>query len=238
MGTIHFIGGEKGGVGKSFTARLLAQYLVDTHRAMVGFDTDLSHSTFTRFYAQFCESLNVADFESLDSIVETANENSDQHLVVDLAAQTAAKLNDWLTDCDFFSLMAELNYKVFYWHVMDDSADCVRLLDKLLSRFDHENVQVVVVQNFGRGANFLPFEHTAVFEQVKRQNGHIVKLPALHAALAQKIDFNNYSFWAAAHSRHVMKITELQRTKTWLKQAYEQIDPLFVSIPEQESEPA
>ena len=29
MGQIHFIGGEKGGVGKSFTARLLAQYFID-----------------------------------------------------------------------------------------------------------------------------------------------------------------------------------------------------------------
>ena len=26
---IHFIGGEKGGVGKSLTARVLAQYMID-----------------------------------------------------------------------------------------------------------------------------------------------------------------------------------------------------------------
>lgn len=29
MAHIHFIGGEKGGVGKSLVARILAQYLID-----------------------------------------------------------------------------------------------------------------------------------------------------------------------------------------------------------------
>ena len=32
MATIHFIGGEKGGVGKSLVARLLAQYCIDHNK--------------------------------------------------------------------------------------------------------------------------------------------------------------------------------------------------------------
>ena len=37
---IHLIGGEKGGVGKSMVARLLAQYFIDHEMPFVGFDTD------------------------------------------------------------------------------------------------------------------------------------------------------------------------------------------------------
>ena len=51
MASINFIGGEKGGVGKSVVARLLAQYFIDRRRAFTGFDTDRSHTSFTRFYA-------------------------------------------------------------------------------------------------------------------------------------------------------------------------------------------
>ena len=40
---IHLIGGEKGGVGKSMVARLLAQYLIDQSIPFLGFDTDKSH---------------------------------------------------------------------------------------------------------------------------------------------------------------------------------------------------
>ena len=50
MGKIHFIGGEKGGVGKSVVARVLAQYFIDKKVPFTGFDTDRSHTTFTRFY--------------------------------------------------------------------------------------------------------------------------------------------------------------------------------------------
>jgi cellulose biosynthesis protein BcsQ len=49
MGRIHRIRGEKGGVGKSLMARLLAQYCIDHELPFVGFDTDKSHRALLRF---------------------------------------------------------------------------------------------------------------------------------------------------------------------------------------------
>ncbi len=40
MATLNFIGGEKGGVGKSVAARVLAQYFIDKGLPFTGFDTD------------------------------------------------------------------------------------------------------------------------------------------------------------------------------------------------------
>jgi len=45
MAALHFIGGEKGGVGKSVLARTLAQYHIDRNLPFLGFDTDRSHPT-------------------------------------------------------------------------------------------------------------------------------------------------------------------------------------------------
>ncbi len=42
MAGIEFIGGEKGGVGKSVVARVLAQYCIDKGQPFIGFDTDRS----------------------------------------------------------------------------------------------------------------------------------------------------------------------------------------------------
>ena len=50
MSSLNFIGGEKGGVGKSVAARVLAQYFIDKNQPFIGFDTDRSHNSFTRFY--------------------------------------------------------------------------------------------------------------------------------------------------------------------------------------------
>ena len=44
MSNIHFIGGEKGGVGKSLLARVLAQYMIDKQLPFLGFDTEAKPS--------------------------------------------------------------------------------------------------------------------------------------------------------------------------------------------------
>ena len=74
MSSINFIGGEKGGVGKSVTARLLAQYLIDKDRPFTGFDTDRSHHSFNRFYADYASPVVVDSFEGLDLIVAAFND--------------------------------------------------------------------------------------------------------------------------------------------------------------------
>ena len=72
MATIHFIGGEKGGVGKSVVARLLAQYFIDRQLPFLGFDSDRSHGALLRFYAGFASPVAIDRFESLDAVVEAA----------------------------------------------------------------------------------------------------------------------------------------------------------------------
>ena len=49
MTRIHFIGGEKGGVGKSVVSRVLSQYFIDREIPFLGFDTDRSHGSLLRF---------------------------------------------------------------------------------------------------------------------------------------------------------------------------------------------
>jgi cellulose biosynthesis protein BcsQ len=51
MGRVHWVGGEKGGVGKSMVARLLSQYWIDHRVPFAAFDTDRSHGALLRHYA-------------------------------------------------------------------------------------------------------------------------------------------------------------------------------------------
>lgn len=93
MPHIHFIGGEKGRVGKSLVARLLAQYLIDHERPFLAFDTDKSHGALMRFYAGYASPVVVDRYESLDTIVEAAAaepevDGKQRSILVDLAAQT------------------------------------------------------------------------------------------------------------------------------------------------------
>lgn len=220
MGRVHFIGGEKGGVGKSLTARLLAQYFIDNHLAFIGFDTDQSHGTFSRFYTDFASPIIVEDFDSLDQIVVTAEEHPDIDIIVDLAAQTSRKLEQWIQDSGIFDVFAELGYQVFLWHIMDDGADSMRLLDSLLQKHQHADVQFVIVCNMGRGENFDAAKQSPTFAKAKERNAKFITLNKLQSRLMQKIDFSNYSFWAAANNTDAMNITERQRIKVWLNNSF------------------
>ena len=108
MSTIHFIGGEKGGVGKSVMSRALSQYMLDQNLLYTGFDADQSHNTLARFYPQFTQPINIDDYEGADQIVEKAV-SDDVNLVVDLPAQSERFLNKWMDDNDVASLCEDMN---------------------------------------------------------------------------------------------------------------------------------
>ena len=104
MSTIDFIGGEKGGVGKSVVARLVAQYAID-----------------------------LSSFESADEIMGLATE-ADLRVVVDLPAQSERLLLSWIIETGVLDLARETNVTVAFWHVIDDGKDSVITLDRLLKR--------------------------------------------------------------------------------------------------------
>ncbi len=159
MSKIHFVGGEKGGVGKSVLARLLAQYHIDKGLPFKAFDTDRSHGALLRFYGDFSRPIALDDFESADQLMETALE-ADQDILVDLAAQTSLPLHRWIAQNDLLALAEEEQIPVVFWHVLDDGADGIALLDTLLDRYDG-SAAYVVVKNYGRGKNFSAFDTSA-----------------------------------------------------------------------------
>ena len=107
MANIHLVGGEKGGVGKSLVARLLAQYMIDHSIEFLGFDSDRSHGALLRFYAGYASPVLIDSYESLDAIVEAAVAQPDRRVLVDLAAQTHEPLVKWMDESGVVELAAE-----------------------------------------------------------------------------------------------------------------------------------
>ena len=232
MPSLNFIGGEKGGVGKSVAARVLAQYFIDKGRAFTGFDTDRSHTSFSRFYGDYASPVVVDSYEGLDMIVgefeAPAEDGKVPSEVVDLAAQTAAPLSRWIRDSDLISLMAEMGVTVNFWHLADAGKDSVDLLDRLINTYG-VGPNYFVVKNLGRGTDFSQLENSDAMKKVLALGGRVITLAQLHEASMRKIDRQNASFWAATHvtsGPDALGMLERQRVKTWLKGAYASFDTL------------
>ncbi len=229
MAQIHFIGGEKGGVGKSLVARILAQYLIDHERPFLGFDTDKSHGALMRFYAGYASPVVIDRYESLDAIVEAAASAPGRSILVDLAAQTQDALTQWMDESGLIELSSEMGLALTYWHVMDSGRDSVDLLKKLLDRFG-SRLNYVLVQNHIRGDNFDILDTSGEKQRALELHARIIDIKRLHEASMIKIDAHSSSFWSATQSAdaHALGILERQRVKMWLKNAYSEIDTLHV----------
>ena len=229
MSSIHFIGGEKGGVGKSLVSRILAQYLIDHERPFLGFDTDKSHGALMRFYAGYASPVVVDRYESLDAIVEAAAAEPSRSILVDMAAQTQDALTQWMDDSGLIDLSSEMGLGLTYWHVMDSGRDSVDLLKKLLDRFG-SRLNYVLVQNHIRGDNFDMLEASGEKKRALELHARIINIKRLHEASMVKIDSHSSSFWSATQSTdaHALGILERQRVKMWLKNAYSEIDTLHI----------
>lgn len=232
MSSLNFIGGEKGGVGKSVVARLLAQYFIDRELPFVGFDTDRSHTSFTRFYADYASPVLVDSYEGLDEVVNVFDQPSPEQplprVIVDLAAQTAAPLARWIHDSELLAVLADLGIAVNFWHVADAGRDSVELLAKLLDTYGAAP-NYIVVKNLGRGSDFSQLDASDAMTQALALGARVVTLAQLHEASMRKIDRQNVSFWAAVNSRtpdDTLGLLERQRVKSWLAKTYAAFDEL------------
>jgi hypothetical protein len=226
MTRLHFIGGEKGGVGKSVVARILAQYFIDHQIPFLGFDTDRSHGSLRRFYADYARPVAIDRYEGLDSIVEAAAEQPERRVIVDLAAQTQEFIGQWMDESGLLEIREELALAPVYWHVMDSGRDSADLLTSLLDRFAGR-LPLVVVLNEVRGGDFAILESSGALERAKAAGAGVIRLRRLQDTTMQKIDAHNSSFWAASHrgakNGAAIGLLERQRVKNWLHGAYAEI---------------
>lgn len=117
MSNIHFIMNPKGGIGKSWVAVLLAQYLKSKKRKIICADTDPLTPTFIEF-----KSLNVARvaiFEGgkikqakFDPLIEMMLEE-DAEFVIDTGGSTYIDLMKYFMDNKTFNTLNECGKKIF-----------------------------------------------------------------------------------------------------------------------------
>ena len=225
MAKIHFIGGEKGGVGKSLMARVLAQYLIDRGEPFIGFDTDRSHGALMRFYSGYASPVIVDRYEALDAIMEAAVEQPERRILVDLAAQTHDPLVRWMDDSGVLNLADESGIQIHYWHVMDTGKDSVDLLRRLLDRFG-TSLKYVLVRNQVRGNDFGVLEQSGEQARALGLGAKIVAVKRLHDGAINKIDATSSSFWNAKNGDNhaALGLMDRQRVKMWLRDVYRDLD--------------
>lgn len=221
MSQIHFVGGEKGGVGKSVVARLLAQWCVDCSAPFAAIDADASHGSLLRSYGEFTQPVDLETFASADGIVNRALA-AERTVVVDLPAQSGRALERWIESADVVRFAHEAGIQLVLWHVSDGTFDSVRDLERTVERWG-DAFRYIAVKNHGRTKDFSLFDESDGRRRVEQVGGRVIDLPELDSAAMARIDRTGASFWSAVHDpagAHVLAPLQRERARIWLGRCY------------------
>lgn len=143
---------DKGGIGKSFVATLLHDYLSERTTSLKAFDLDHANSTFQRYVpeAEFIDTDVDADkLAVLDLLVEALNEHD--VVLADNRAAGGAKVQQYLEESRLTALQDDLGFALVFVVIAVDDKDAVSQIADLVDTYG-ERVRWLVVRNLRDGA--------------------------------------------------------------------------------------
>jgi len=224
---IDWITGEKGGCGKSFCCRTVAQYYDDRHEPYILFDTDRANPDLRRIYEEHgCKLAVLSESEKYeDSPNAIFNAALSNRVLVNLPAQSFVPLRTWLESRDVLEMAYEEGITFRSMFVTDGGFDSLKLLRQTLEYFN-DRVDHVLVRNFGRGGN--DWSHLDEDEQLQtllqQCKVEVVDLPRYPSNRHRNIvDSKSMTFDQARNNQEYGPFFR-QSAKKFLREAYASFD--------------
>ena len=219
MAIINLIDGEKGGVGKSWVARTMLQYLKDRAIPLAGIEADRSNPTVLNIYkdskaAFFSENEKMADVP--DSIFDYAIKKT---VVVNLPAQAHRAVSQWISTKGLLDLGKEHGVSFIKWFVSDGESDSIELFIESLEHYQGY-ITHVFIKNWGRCDEWGYFhEHEAIQKAIAEYGVAVIDFPKLGDGRRIEINAKRLTFDEASNYSE-FGIIGRNQIKTFLRVAY------------------
>ena len=224
MATIHFVDGEKGGVGKSLFARTIVQYCLDKQYSFVPIETDTSNPDLSNRYKDICQyaifSVDEKEHYKADKVFEIA---IDKTVIVDLPAQSHKAVSKWIERNKLIENSKDYGVKICKWFVCSGGRGSVSSFTKSLDYYGLK-IQHILVRNWGMYDNWEDWdEDEELQELIKKYKVKVIDFPKLAYKEIFVIDKENLSFDAAIEYEEFGVLSK-QRVVDFLKATYAEIE--------------
>lgn len=228
MAQIHFIDGEKGGVGKSLFARTMVQYCLDKNIPFHLVEADGSNPDVGEFYPDVCQHATFSEDEKksydVDIIFELA---LSKPVIVNLPAQVYPVVTNWIRRNGLLEseIVKEHKLKIYKWFVCTGGHDSVQLFIKSAEEFQGK-VQHIFVRNNGLSDEWKHLDdHEELNGLLNGQKIPIVDFPRFSYKERNLIDQKRITFASAtAKENQEFPILSKQRITNYLRDAYAAIE--------------
>ncbi len=224
MATIHFVDGEKGGVGKSFFARTIVQYCLDKEYSFVPIETDTSNPGLYNRYKDICQyaifSVDEKEHYKADKVFEIA---IDKTVIVDLPAQSHKAVSKWIERNKLIENSKDYGINLCKWFVCNGEDESVYLFTKSLDYYGL-TIQHILVRNWGMYDDWEDWDEDEKLQSlIKKYKVKVIDFPKLPYKERFVIDKNKLSF-SAAREHSEITILGKQRVVDFLKETYAEIE--------------
>lgn len=223
---LHFIGGRKGGTGKSFFARAFVEYLHRSGQEFSLAECDRVNPDVARFYRNLIRTI-FAYFSEDEKKRSKADALFAQALssvvVANLPAQVHEAMKAWFIE-DFLYELAEKEGVTFcHWYVSNGGYDSIKLFIKTVDDLG-QWIAHVFVRNWGLCDDWDHVENDAEFQQtVATYKIAIIDFPKLSYFERNFVEANQLTFLDAEAHKDLTAVSR-QRIKNFLRQTFAEIE--------------
>ncbi len=215
---------DKGGIGKSFVATLLYDYLVEQGVRLKAFDLDHANSTFNRFVpeAEFIDTdVDNARLAVLDRIVHALNEAD--AVLVDNRASGGEKVLHYLEETQLTELQLELDCTLVFVIIATDDKDANSQIADLVDGYG-ERVRWLVARNYRDGSALTLFDQSRSRQRLAELGAVEVEVPFLAEVTRNRLQLANLTVrkGRTAEPLHVLDRSRCARYHAHLQAEFEQ----------------
>ena len=197
---VLWVSGGKGGVGKTTTARILTDLLLEKTDRIYGYDCDPINPQFKRFYSAEFLPLTSPDTKTADIALETLAERIEsqayEYIIIDSPAGEIDILGQLEERFAFVSSLRSMGARLTRVLVMSTTLESVNLLEHAISNAQGLPVAHVAVRNlhFGGPHYFDAYNRSSVKAELEKQGGITVDFPELGAIASSSIDQHSLTY--------------------------------------------
>ncbi len=229
MKPIFYIGGSKGGVGKSKLAFALINYFYAKKIPMLIIETDTSNPDVYKTHAPFedenfiAKEVNLDNSEGWINLVNLADEYDDHFIIINSAARSMEGIEKY--SLTLKNTLKELERDFITFWIINRQRDSVELLRKFMQFFEDTKVHVFLNNYYGTRDKFTLFHETKTRATIEEKEGLILDFPELADRVADQLYSARIPIFEGIKKFKIGDRAELNR---WLNACNENFDKLKI----------
>jgi hypothetical protein len=191
--TLILVGADKGGVGKTTTARALLDYLARRNILTRAFDTENPRGTLRRFYPGNTEIIDLAHVSDQMKVLDTLDSAAVKVTVVDLKAGSLSGALDTFEKIGVLEAARSGQFDLGLFHVVGPA---IASLDEMgeVAKYT-KGIQYIVARNFINETNFFEWDEKTFKKYFSGlSNAREIDIPKLNEMAYEQVDLAGVTF--------------------------------------------